>query len=66
MYKTEISYLLSRSVDNIFDSLLEAIEAHFFWPVSSILEMKERGNKKLKGDLWENFCKDWLLATGKY
>lgn len=66
MYKTEISYLLSRSVDNIFDSLIEAIEAHFNRPVSSILEMKERGNKKLKGDLWENFCKDWLLATGKY
>ena len=58
--------MLSGSVDNIFDSLIEAIEAHFNRPVSSILEMKERVNKKLKGDLWENFCKDWLLATGKY
>jgi hypothetical protein len=66
MHRNIISKLLSRPDINIFDELIKEIEAYFHRSVYSIQDMKDRDNKKTKGDFWELFCKDWLVASGKY
>jgi hypothetical protein len=66
MHRNVISRYLSKSEVNIFDEIEREIEYEFNKPVSSIQDMKDRDNKKRKGDIWESFCKDWLMASGKY
>lgn len=69
MLKNTISKLLSTcSSENekIFDGCIHAIEMEFGKPVTSMMDLKKREDKKAKGDIWERFCKDWLLASGKY
>jgi len=66
MYKEVILHSLSKSNVNVFDEVITAIEYEFHKPVTNIQEMKFRQDKKRKGDIWEAFCKDWLLATGMY
>ena len=66
MHRPIISRLLSKDNINIFDELTKQIESHFHRTVSSVQEMKDRDNNKKKGDVWELFCKDWLLASRKY
>jgi len=66
MHRNIISKYISKSNINIFDKIEEEIEYNFNAPVTCIKDMKDRDNKKRKGDIWEEFCKDWLLASGKY
>lgn len=68
MHKNIILALLSKQTKqiNIFDEFVLEVEAYFHRQVYTIQDMKDRDNKKLKGDVWELFCKDWLLASGKY
>lgn len=66
MHRNIIQSNLYKPNVNIFEEIIKGIEYEFSKPVSSISEMKERDNKKRKGDIWESFCKDWLLASGKY
>jgi len=62
-----IKDLLSKpSPPNIFDKYVEELELYFNRKVYNLQELKDRENKKLKGDQWEYFCKDWLIATGRY
>jgi hypothetical protein len=51
---------------NIFDHFIEDLEAYFSRRVTSIAEMKDRDNKRLKGTIFERFCQKWLLASDKY
>lgn len=66
MHKSVILSTLSKPNINIFDEIISAIEYEFNKPVTNISDMKERDNKKRKGDIWEVFCRDWLLASGTY
>lgn len=66
MLKKTITKLLSIPNTNIFDGCIEAIELEYGKPVTNLSDLKKREDKKKKGDLWENFCKDWLEASGKY
>lgn len=66
MHTAVISKYLSRDGFNIFDEVVREIEYEFNKPVNNIQDMKDRANKKRKGDIWEEFCKDWLLASGDY
>ena len=67
MHLEIIKRLLSTpTCENIFDGLLSEIEAYFDRRVTTLEEMKARESKKAKGDLWELFCRDWLISTGKY
>lgn len=66
MYRDIILHALSKSNVNVFDEVIAAIEYEFSRPARDIQEMKNRDNKKKKGDIWEAFCKDWLLATENY
>lgn len=66
MHRQVILSSLSKPNINIFGEVIAAIEYEFNKSASNIKEMKDRENKKKKGDIWENFCKDWLIASGKY
>lgn len=61
-----ISQLLAKPNINIFDELIREIELYFSRTVSNVQEMKDRDNKKKKGDIWELFCRDWLIASSEY
>jgi hypothetical protein len=71
LFETEkiIHMLLSKTLPatvTVFDLLLQQLEDYFHRPVQSIAEMKQRDDKTAKGRVWEQFCRDWLLATGRY
>lgn len=51
---------------NVFDAIIHGITMDFTKCVSNIKDMQDRDSMKRKGDIWELFCKDWLLATGEY
>lgn len=63
--KHTLSILLAKDT-NVFLGLVEAIEQYYSRPVSTMLEMRARDNKKAKGDVWEAICKEWLIACGRY
>lgn len=66
MLKKTITRLLSVPDAKIFDGCVEAIEIEYGRPVTNLCDLKKREDKKKKGDLWECFCRDWLLASDKY
>lgn len=66
MLKKTITQLLSIPNTNIFDGCIDAIELEFGKPVTNLSDLKKREDKKKKGDLWELFCRDWLLASDQY
>lgn len=51
---------------NIFDLLVDEIETYFNRQVNTVQELKDKYNKKLKGDIWEQFCKLYLKSCGEY
>lgn len=65
MHTNIIKYNINKDV-NIFDEIIKQIEYEYNKPCHNIQEMKDRANMKRKGDMWEFFCKDWLISTGKY
>ena len=64
-YVTVIRQALSREV-NVFDVVITAIEDYFHRQVSTISQMRERDNKKAKGDVFEALCLAWLSTSGHY
>ena len=65
--KKTISAILSQPGKNsVFDQLIIEMENYFSRPANSSAELRERENMRKKGDVWENFCREWLLAKGEY
>jgi len=46
-----------RSPENLFDEFIKECQTFYESPVHSLYEMKIRDNKKLRGDIFEEFCK---------
>jgi hypothetical protein len=65
-FKKTITKFLSIPNVNIFDECIGDIELEFGRPVTNLCDLKKREDKKKKGDAWEQFCKEWLLASDKY
>jgi len=62
-----IRYLLSKPTnENIFDNFIQQLEIYFGRRVAGMEELKYRENKKIKGDIFEQFCQQYLLAINKY
>lgn len=62
-----IRYLLSKPTqENIFDNFIQQLEIYYGRRVAGMEELKYRENKKLKGDIFEEFCQQYLLAINKY
>ena len=65
MHRSVISKTINTD-RNVFDAIVHAITMDFTKCVSNVKDMRERDSMKRKGDIWELFCKDWLLASGNY
>lgn len=52
--------------EEVFDSVVRSIESYFSRRVNDLQELKARECKKLKGDVWEEFCYQYLLSLEKY
>jgi len=64
-YRSAIRMLLSKHESkDIFDELIMKIEIDFSSASSSLQQMTKKSTK-YKGTVWEQFCKDWLLAKHK-
>lgn len=64
-----IKYCITQSATkkiNIFELLVNQIEIYFDRKVNNMKGIKDKHNKKLKGDVWELFCKLYLQSTSKY
>lgn len=66
MHREILSRLLPKTGINIFDELIQEFEAHFNRAVTTIEQMKDKANKKKRGDIWEQFCRDYLLISGGF
>ena len=54
------------SPPNRFDSFILVCQAWYTRPASTLQELKTRENKKLKGDMFEDFCVLYLLHCKGY
>ena len=52
----------SQQTENLFDLFVRICQKFYEEPVHSIAEMKSRENKKLRGDLFEEFCCKYLVT----
>jgi len=56
----------NRNDDTPFDNFVTECLSFYNKPCSSIQEMRSNRNTKVKGDIFELFCKAYLYRTGKY
>jgi len=61
LYKTFL-----KSPTNLFDDFLLDCEKFYNKPAHSLFEIKRRENKKIKGDMFEEFCVLYLKHIKKY
>ena len=55
-----------RSPTNLFDEFILECQKFYELPAHSLTEMKTRENKKLRGDIFEEFCVLYLKYVKKY
>ena len=55
-----------QSPPNLFDQFIIECQKYYEKPAHSLLEIKQRDNKKLKGDIFEEFCLLYLKYIKKF
>ena len=50
----------------VYDEFIAELESFYGRSVNCMREMRHRDDRKKKGDLWELFCKEWLIASERY
>ena len=55
-----IQNTLNHTTSNRFDYFVDMCQSQYDKPVNSLAEMRMRQNKKLRGDIFEEFCKRYL------
>ena len=55
-----------KSPNNLFDEFILECQLYYDKPAHNILELKQRKNTKIKGDIFEEFCTLYLLNIKKY
>jgi len=55
-----------KSPPNLFDEFINECQKIYELPAHTLLEIKQRENKKLKGDIFEEFCVLYLKHVKKY
>jgi len=55
-----------RSPTNLFDEFINECAKWYEKPAHSFTEMRTRANKKIRGDIFEDFCALYLLHIKKY
>ena len=60
------SLLLRGSSENLFDQFLVECQKFYEQPAHTFTEMRTRANKKIRGDLFEEFCVLYLKYVRGY
>jgi predicted helicase len=55
-----------KSPRNLWDTFEEECQKFYEQPAHSLTEMRTRDNKKIRGDIFEEFCVVYLKNVGKY
>ena len=55
-----------KSPNNLFDDFILECQLFYDKPAHNLLELKQRKNTKIKGDIFEEFCVLYLLNIKKY
>jgi len=55
-----------KSPNNLFDDFISECQLFYDKPAHNLLELKQRKNTKIKGDIFEEFCVLYLLNIKKY
>lgn len=64
---SEILYkIFLKSPNNLFDEFLKECQSFYDKPAHSLLELKQRKNTKIKGDIFEEFSVLYLKHVKKY
>jgi predicted helicase len=58
--------ILLRSPSNLFDEFVKDCQKWYEEPVHTFTEMRTRDNKKIRGDIFEEFCVLYLKHVKKY
>jgi len=58
--------ILLRSPTNLFDEFINECAKWYSQPAHSLTEMRTRDNKKIRGDIFEDFCVLYLKKIKKY
>jgi len=58
--------ILLRSPPNLFDEFVKDCQKWYEEPVHTFTEMRTRDNKKIRGDIFEEFCVLYLKHVKKY
>jgi len=58
--------VLLKSPNNLFDEFVNQCQIYYAKPAHNIFELKNRDNKKIKGDIFEEFCVLYLKYVKKY
>lgn len=65
-FQKVITNTVSKTNTTPFDAFIDEIEKFHNEPVHSLSEMKDKRNTKIKGDIFEIFCKKYLLNKMKF
>lgn len=60
LFDEHIKSTLNYTKGNRFDYFIGLCHAQYDKPVHTMIQMRDRQNKKLRGDLFELFCKEYL------
>lgn len=58
--KKQLHAILLRSPKNLFDEFIKECQEWYSQPAHSLQEMRVRDNKKVRGDIFEDFCALYL------
>lgn len=58
--------ILLKSPENLFDAFINECMKHYDKPAHNLVELRTRENKKIKGDIFEEFCVLYLKHIKKY
>ena len=62
----ELYAIYLQSPPNLFDAFLIKCQTYYETPAHTFTEMRNRDNKKIRGDIFEEFCVLYLQHVKKY
>jgi len=64
--KKQLHTVFLRSPTNLFDEFIEECQRWYSQPAHTLQEMRTRDNKKVRGDIFEDFCALYLKEVKGY
>jgi hypothetical protein len=64
--RQQLHKVFLRSPTNLFDEFIQECQRWYSQPAHTLTEMRTRDNKKIRGDIFEDFCVLYLKEVCKY